>query len=253
MENYKELILKCFKEGEYRQNRTGINTISLFAENLQFNLDPFPLLDLRKISMDVVADELLFFLSGKTNTSFLKKKIWDPWAGKNGELGPIYGKQWRDWDGIDQVQLIIEEIKNNPQSRRLLVSAWNVSDLDKMALPPCHYSFQFFVTSKKKLNILVNMRSADLIVGLPFNIASYALLTYFIGFITNLAPGVITINMGDCHIYENLIDVACVLLDRNQRSQPTLAIQEASLDPLILKYNINGYSPYSAIKCDVAV
>ncbi|MCS6905311.1 MAG: thymidylate synthase [Bacteroidia bacterium] len=234
MENYLALIENILKNGEARKDRTGVGTLSIFGQHLKFNLkEGFPLLTNRKIHFKSIVIELLWFIKGDTNTDFLHQHnvtIWDEWADENGNLGPIYGKQWRAWKAekqtIDQLRWVIEEIKKNPHSRRLLVSAWNVGELGQMKLPPCHHSFQFYV-SKQGLSCLVNQRSCDVFLGLPFNIASYALLTAMVAQVTHLETHELHFFLGDTHLYTNHIEQAHLLLSRKPYPLPTIRLNPA--------------------------
>src|SRR5581483_7542103 len=233
MQPYLDLVRKALYEGEPRPDRTGVGTRSLFGHQMRFDLSAgFPLLTNRKIHTRSIIHELLWFIRGETNIGFLKENgvsIWDEWANESGELGPVYGKQWRSWgaaDGstIDQLAGVIEQIRTNPHSRRLIVSAWNVADVPKMALAPCHVMFQFYVTSGGRLSCQLYQRSADLFLGVPFNIASYAILTHMIAQVTDLAPGEFIHTIGDAHLYENHLEQARELLDREPRPLPTLSL-----------------------------
>ena len=214
---YIKLAKKVLKKGTLKENRTDTKTISLFGERIKIDLSKgFPLLTTKKVWFKGVAHELLWFLSGNTNIKYLKDNkvnIWNDWADENGDLGPVYGKQWRNWNGFDQIKNVIQQLKDDPLSRRHIVNAWNVDDLNKMALPPCHMMFQFNVEEKYKknnkvqiLNCQVYQRSADLFLGVPFNIASYALLTHIIAKLTNMHVGKLTLVFGDVHVYINHVD-----------------------------------------------
>jgi thymidylate synthase len=263
MINYLNLVKKILETGEEKQDRTGVGTISLFGEHIQFNLkEGFPLLTNRKIHFKSIVIELLWFIKGDTNIKYLNENgvtIWDEWADKDGSLGPIYGKQWRAWEGkeksYDQLNAVIEEIKINPHSRRLLVSAWNVGELHKMKLPPCHHSFQFNVSSKG-LSCLVNQRSCDVFLGLPFNIASYALLTAMVAQVTNLQPYQLHFFLGDTHLYKNHIEQAHLLLSR-----APFALPQLKLNPLVKQIDafkfedvqLINYQYHPAIQAPIAV
>jgi len=214
---YIKLAKKVLKKGSLKENRTGIKTISLFGERIKIDLNKgFPLLTTKKVWFKGITHELLWFLSGNTNIKYLKDNkvnIWNEWADENGDLGPVYGKQWRNWNGTDQIKQLIQGLKDDPFSRRHIVNAWNVDELNKMALPPCHMMFQFNVEEKFKkqdkikiLNCQVYQRSADLFLGVPFNIASYALLTHIIAKLTNMHVGKLTMVFGDIHVYINHVD-----------------------------------------------
>lgn len=264
MNSYYILLKNIILYGEYRKDRTGFGTLASFGNKLSFDLvDGFPLLTTKKIHFKSVVMELLWFLRGDTNIKFLNDhgvKIWDHWANTNGDLGPIYGSQWRNWGntGIDQIQTLITNIKKDPCSRRHLVSAWNVSDLDSMALPPCHYSFQCYVDNMNRLSMLVNMRSCDVFIGLPFNIASYALLMHIIAVHCDLEVNWLTFMLGDTHLYLNHIDHANTLLARTRPDLPTLYVsenlKELRFDELQFSdFKLIDYNPHEAIKADVAI
>jgi thymidylate synthase len=232
MQPYLDLVRNVLIDGEPRADRTGVGTRSIFGHQLRFDLAKgFPLLTNRKIHTRSIIHELLWFIRGETNISYLKEhnvRIWDEWADEQGNLGPVYGKQWRAWEGpdgkvIDQLKGVIEQIRNNPQSRRLVVSAWNVGDLPRMALAPCHVMFQFYVSGSGRLSCQLYQRSADLFLGVPFNIASYSLLTHMIAQVTDLQPGDFIHTLGDAHLYENHLDQARELLDREPRA-PAAAV-----------------------------
>ena len=230
MIEYHSLLREILRWGEQRSDRTGTGTLSLFGERMRFDLqDGFPLVTTKKIHVDSVIAELLWFLSGSTNTHDLDCSIWDEWADECGDLGPVYGAQWRSWpdgDGaqVDQIAQVIESIRHNPESRRHIVSAWNVSDLDEMALPPCHVLFQFYVREDRYLDCQLYQRSGDMFLGVPFNIASYALLTSMIAEVTGLEPGEFVHVLGDAHIYENHTDQVATQLDRTPYDLPRLGL-----------------------------
>ncbi|MGH8557553.1 MAG: thymidylate synthase [Methylococcales bacterium] len=233
MINYLRLLEDVLVNGQEKSDRTGTGTLSVFGRQLRFNLtEGFPLITTKKMHVKSIIHELLWFISGKTNIRYLQKNgvsIWDEWANEKGELGPVYGSQWRAWKSvegrlIDQLSSVIEQIKINPHSRRLLVNSWNVGELSSMALPPCHYAFQFSVTANK-LSCLFNMRSVDVFLGLPFNIASYALLTAMVAEQCDLAPLEIIWTGGDVHLYRNHIDQAKIQLDRIPYDLPELIIK----------------------------
>ncbi len=260
---YRQLVRDVLDCGETRKDRTGVGTISLFGTQSRYDLrSGFPLLTTKKVAFGGVVTELLWFLRGSTNCNELGKwsKLWSPWAQENGELGPVYGKQWRDWNGIDQIATVVDSIRNNPNSRRHIVSAWNVSELDQMALPPCHTLFQFYVWGKY-LDCQLYQRSADLAVGVPFNIASYALLTSMIAQVCDLSPRYLVHTIGDAHIYLNHIAAISDQIYRFPREQPTLKLGDLKLawdrskfrdlDPSLIC--IVDYNPQPAIKYDVAV
>jgi thymidylate synthase len=260
---YEDMLKHVLKTGKRKGNRTGTDTISSFADQLRYDLnDGFPLITTKKVPMRLIAGELLWFLTGKTNIQPLLDQnihIWDEWSDKDGELGPVYGKQWRSWernDGttIDQIAQLIREIQINPDSRRMLVSAWNVAELERMALAPCHAFFQFDVTDGR-LSCQVYQRSADLFLGVPFNIASYALLTHMVAQVTGRQVGDLIWIGGDCHIYSNHIEQVEEQLGRDVRPFPRL---ELNPQPTIDDYTIDdiavvGYDPHPAIKAPVAV
>src|SRR5262245_7141582 len=230
MQQYLDLLRHVLDHGVQKGDRTGTGTVSVFGHQLRFDLaSGFPALTTKKLHMKSVVYELLWFLSGNTNVKWLQERgvtIWDEWADANGELGPVYGHQWRSWpahDGstIDQMTNVIEQIRRNPDSRRLIVSAWNVADVDKMKLPPCHTLFQFYV-AKGRLSCQLYQRSADIFLGVPFNIASYALLTMMIAQVCDLAPGDLVHTLGDAHLYLNHLDQAKLQLTREPRPLPTM-------------------------------
>lgn len=264
MQSYLELLRDVLENGTARDDRTGVGTLSVFGRQLRFNLgEGFPLLTTKKINFKAVLGELLWFLSGSTSVKDLHRlgvHIWDPWAREDGELGPVYGKQWRAWetkDGrvIDQLARLVEEIKSNPTSRRLLVSAWNVGELEEMVLPPCHYSFQFYVAGEQ-LSLLFNMRSVDLFIGLPFNIASYALLTHMVAQQCGLRPHELVFSGADVHLYRNHIEAAREQLRRKPYPLPELRILRKP--PSLFDYRpedfeLAGYKAHPHIKVPVAV
>src|SRR5256885_3781139 len=233
MQPYLDLVRRALNEGEPRPDRTGVGTRSLFGHQMRFDLSAgFPLLTNRKIHLRSIVHELLWFIRGESNVRYLHENnvsIWDEWADEHGELGPVYGKQWRAWtapDGrtIDQLKTVIEQIRENPQSRRLIVNAWNVADVPRMALAPCHVMFQFYVSGSGRLSCQLYQRSADLFLGVPFNIASYSLLTHMIAQVTSLQPGDFIHTLGDAHLYENHLEQAHELLNRPSRPLPQLVL-----------------------------
>ena len=264
MKQYLALMQKILVEGTPKSDRTGTGTLSIFGHQMRFNLqDGFPLVTTKKCHLRSIIHELLWFLKGDTNIRYLqdnKVTIWDEWADENGDLGPVYGKQWRAWgaaDGrqIDQITQLIEQIKNDPDSRRMIVSAWNVGELDRMALAPCHAFFQFYV-AQGKLSCQLYQRSCDVFLGLPFNIASYSLLIHMIAQQCNLEVGDFVWTGGDTHLYSNHMDQTKLQLSREPRSLPKLLIKRKP--PTIFDYEfedfeIVDYDPYPAIKAPVAV
>lgn len=264
MKQYQELLQRILDTGVRKEDRTGTGTLSVFAHQMRFNLqEGFPLLTTKKLHTKSIIHELLWFLKGDTNTAYLhdnKVTIWDEWADENGDLGPIYGKQWRAWEAkdgrvIDQIGELIEQIKKTPDSRRLLVSAWNVGDLDKMALPPCHIIFQFYVANNR-LSCQLYQRSADVFLGVPFNIASYALLTHMIAQVCGLGVGEFIHTTGDTHLYLNHIEQARLQLTRTPYQLPTLKLNESITDINDFKYEdiaIENYESHPHIKASVAV
>ena len=265
MQPYLDLVRRALEDGEPRPDRTGVGTRSLFGHQIRFDLaDGFPLLTNRKIHLKSIVHELLWFIKGETNIAYLKDhgvSIWDEWADERGELGPVYGKQWRRWatpDGrvIDQLAQVIDQIKTNPHSRRLIVSAWNVADIPDMALAPCHVMFQFYVSGSGRLSCQLYQRSADLFLGVPFNIASYALLTHMIAQVTGLKAGEFVHTFGDAHLYENHLEQARELLRRDPRPLPTLVLNPDVRDIDAFTFDdvsVKDYDPHPPIKALVAV
>ena len=264
MRQYLNLMQHILEHGTRKNDRTGTGTLSVFGHQLRFDLNAgFPLLTTKKVHLKSIIHELLWFLKGETNTQYLKDNgvtIWDEWADENGNLGPVYGYQWRSWpapDGrhIDQIAKIIEEIRRNPDSRRLLVSAWNVADLDQMALLPCHAFFQFYV-AQGKLSCQLYQRSADMFLGVPFNIASYSLLTLMVAQICKLKPGEFVLTFGDVHLYLNHLGQAREQLSRQPKKLPVMNINPAVKNIFDFKYQdftLEGYEPHPAIKAPIAV
>ncbi|GLH62754.1 thymidylate synthase [Parageobacillus sp. G301] len=264
MRQYLDLLQDILENGVHKEDRTGTGTLSVFGRQLRFNLqEGFPLLTTKKLHIRSIIYELLWFLKGDTNVRYLQENgvtIWDEWADENGDLGPIYGAQWRSWKGadgktVDQISWVIEEIKRNPNSRRLLVSAWNVAELDKMKLPPCHYAFQFYVADGK-LSCMWQQRSVDTFLGLPFNIASYALLTHMIAQQCDLDVGELIFSGGDVHLYKNHLEQAKLQLTREPRPLPKLVIKRkpASIFEYEFEdFEIVDYDPHPHIKAPVAV
>ena len=264
MKQYHDLLKHVLENGVNKQDRTGTGTISVFGYQMRFNLaDGFPLLTTKKMHLRSIIHELLWFLKGDTNVNYLHEnqvKIWDEWADENGNLGPIYGHQWRSWDtpdggSIDQISQVLETIRKNPDSRRMLVSAWNVGEIEKMALPPCHILFQFYVADGK-LSCQLYQRSADIFLGVPFNIASYALLTQMMAQVTGLKPGDFVHTFGDAHLYLNHLDQAKLQLSRKPKPLPKMLINPDVKDIFGFKYEdfaLEGYEPDAHIKAAVAV
>lgn len=264
MQQYLDLLSKVLNEGVQKHDRTGTGTISLFGHQMRFNLqDGFPLLTTKKLHTRSIFIELLWFLKGDTNIQYLKDnkvRIWDEWADEHGNLGPVYGYQWRSWPDykgghIDQISQLIESIKHNPDSRRHLLSAWNVGMIDEMALPPCHILFQFYVANGK-LSCQLYQRSADLFLGVPFNIASYSLLTHMIAQVCGLEVGDFVHTFGDVHIYNNHIDQCKLQLTRDVRPLPKLSLNPAITNIFDFTYEdftISDYDPHPHIKGEVSV
>lgn len=261
---YLELMQRVLNEGDAKTDRTGTGTLSLFGAQMRFDLSQgFPLLTTKKVHIRSIIHELLWFLRGETNIQYLKDNrvsIWDEWADENGELGPVYGKQWRSWqcaDGrvIDQIKQVEQQIRDTPDSRRLIVSAWNVADVHEMALPPCHLLFQFYVANGR-LSCQLYQRSADLFLGVPFNIASYALLTMMMAQTTGLQPGDFVHTLGDVHLYNNHLEQAKQQLVREPRPTPLLLIKtprESILDFTFEDFELINYDPHPHISAPVAV
>ncbi len=264
MQAYLDLLRHILEHGTDKSDRTGTGTRSVFGHQLRFDLsEGFPLLTTKKLHVKSIIHELLWFLQGSTNIGYLKEhgvKIWDEWADANGDLGPVYGKQWRSWEGadgktVDQISEVVDQIRRNPDSRRLIVSAWNVAELPKMALMPCHALFQFYV-SNGKLSCQLYQRSADVFLGVPFNIASYALLTMMIAQVCDLEPGDFVHTFGDVHLYSNHFEQAQLQLTRDPRPLPLMRIDPSVKDIFAFRYehfSLEGYDPHPAIKAPVAV
>lgn len=264
MKQYLDLLNKIMTEGVVKGDRTGTGTKSIFGYQMRFNLsEGFPLLTTKKVHLKSIIHELLWFLAGDTNIKYLndnKVTIWDEWADENGNLGHVYGYQWRSWptpEGgtIDQISQLVEQIKSNPNSRRLIVSAWNVADIDNMALPPCHALFQFYVADGK-LSCQLYQRSADVFLGVPFNIASYALLTMMLAQVTGLEPGEFVHTLGDTHIYLNHFEQVQTQLERTPRKLPRMKINpevKSIFDFRYEDFTLEDYDPYPVIKAPIAV
>ena len=264
MKQYHDLMKHVLETGATKTDRTGTGTISVFGYQMRFDMqEGFPMLTTKKLHLKSILHELLWFLKGETNIKYLKENgvsIWDEWADENGNLGPVYGSQWRSWqaaDGrtIDQITQVVNQIKNNPDSRRMIVSAWNVGEIDKMKLPPCHAFFQFYVADGK-LSCQLYQRSADIFLGVPFNIASYAILTMMIAQVCDLKLGEFVHTLGDAHLYSNHIEQAKLQLTRDFRKLPTLKINPEVKDIFGFKFEdftLEGYDPHPHIKAAVAV
>ena len=264
MKQYLDLLDRILTEGVKKEDRTGTGTISVFGNQMRFNLeDGFPLLTTKKLHLKSIIYELLWFLRGDTNIKYLKDhgvSIWDEWADENGELGPVYGHQWRSWPDenggtIDQIQNVVNQIKNNPDSRRMIVSAWNVAEVERMALPPCHTMFQFYVANGR-LSLQLYQRSADTFLGVPFNIASYALLLQMMAQGTGLKAGDFIHTTGDTHLYLNHLEQAKLQLTRSPRPLPRMIINPDVKDIFDFKYEdfqLEGYDPWPHIKAAVSV
>jgi len=264
MKQYHDLMRHVLEHGTKKEDRTGTGTLSVFGHQARYNLEEgFPLVTTKKLHLKSIIHELLWFLQGDTNIKYLKENgvsIWDEWADEEGNLGPVYGSQWRSWHGangetIDQITTVVNQIKKNPDSRRLIVSAWNVAEIEKMALPPCHAFFQFYVADGK-LSCQLYQRSADIFLGVPFNIASYALLTMMMAQVCGLRPGDFVHTMGDAHLYLNHIDQAKTQLSRDFRPLPQMKINPDVKDIFDFKFSdfeLVGYDPHPHIKAPVAV
>ncbi len=264
MKQYLDLMKRVRETGVQKGDRTGTGTLSVFGHQMRFDLrEGFPVVTTKKLHLKSIIHELLWFIRGETNTKSLNDNgvsIWDEWEDENGELGPIYGYQWRSWpapDGrhIDQLGQVIDQIKSNPDSRRLIVSAWNVSDLEKMALPPCHALFQFYVANGE-LSCQLYQRSADIFLGVPFNIASYALLTTMVAQVTGLQPRDFVHTLGDAHLYSNHLQQADLQLSREPKPLPSMKVNPdvKSIDNFVFEdFTLEGYEPHPAIKAPIAV
>jgi thymidylate synthase len=268
MRQYHDLMERILADGAEKRDRTGTGTLSVFGHQMRFDLaEGFPLTTTKKLHLKSIVYELLWFLAGDTNVKYLNEHgvtIWDEWADERGDLGPVYGHQWRSWpksepkpDGgtIDQIANVIEMIRRNPDSRRLIVTAWNPADVDKMALPPCHCLFQFYVANGR-LSCQLYQRSADVFLGVPFNIASYALLTMMVAQVTGYKPGEFVHTLGDAHLYFNHLEQARLQLSRTPRALPRMALNPAVTDIFAFRYEdfaLTGYDPHPHIKAQVAV
>jgi thymidylate synthase len=264
MKQYLDLMQHVLDKGTQKHDRTGTGTISVFGYQMRFNLEEgFPVVTTKKLHLRSIIHELIWFLKGETNIKYLKENgvsIWDEWADENGELGPVYGYQWRSWptpggEHIDQISQVIHQLKNNPDSRRIIVSAWNVADIEKMALPPCHSFFQFYV-AEGKLSCQLYQRSADIFLGVPFNIASYALLTLMMAQVCDLKPGDFVHTLGDAHLYNNHIEQAKLQLSREPKALPQLKINPEVKEIFDFKFedfSLENYEPHPHIKAPVAV
>ena len=264
MKQYHDLLEHILQNGVKKEDRTGTGTISVFGYQMRFDLNEgFPCITTKKLHLRSIIHELLWFLKGETNIQYLKENnvsIWDEWADEKGNLGPVYGSQWRSWptaDGrhIDQIKQVIDQLKNNPDSRRIIVSAWNVGEIEKMALPPCHAFFQFYVADGK-LSCQLYQRSADTFLGVPFNIASYALLTMMLAQVCDLKPGDFVHTLGDAHLYSNHLEQTKLQLTRDFRSLPQMKINPDVKDLFDFKFEdfeLVNYDPHPHIKAEVAV
>jgi thymidylate synthase len=264
MRQYHELMERILADGVEKHDRTGTGTLSVFGHQTRFDLaDGFPLVTTKKLHVKSIVHELLWFLAGDTNIKYLNQhgvRIWDEWADQDGELGPVYGRQWRSWPSpgggtIDQIANVVTAIRRNPDSRRLIVTAWNPAEVDQMALPPCHCLFQFYV-AQGRLSCQLYQRSADVFLGVPFNIASYALLTMMMAQVTGLKPGEFVHTLGDAHLYLNHIEQARLQLARLPRPLPRLVLNTAVEDLLAFRYEdfaLEGYDPHPHIQAKVAV
>lgn len=264
MKQYLDLLQRILDEGAYKGDRTGTGTYSIFGHQMRFDLsEGFPVLTTKKLHLRSIIYELLWFLKGDSNIKYLKDNgvsIWDEWADENGDLGPVYGKQWRAWetaDGtvIDQIQQVIDQIQKNPDSRRLIVSAWNVADVDKMKLPPCHVLFQFYVNNGE-ISCQLYQRSADVFLGVPFNIASYSLLLLMVAQVCNLKPKHFVHTFGDAHLYSNHIEQAKLQLTRTPKTLPVMLLNPEVKSIFDFKYedfSLQNYNPDAHIKAEVAV
>ncbi len=269
MKQYLDLLRHVLESGAPKADRTGTGTLSIFGHQMRFDLaEGFPLLTTKKLHLKSIIHELLWFLAGDTNVAYLNEhgvRIWDEWADEQGDLGPIYGRQWRSWpapgttgrggEDIDQIARVVAEIRDNPDSRRLVVSAWNVADLDRMALPPCHVLFQFYVADGR-LSCQLYQRSADVFLGVPFNIASYALLTMMVAQVTDLQPGELVHTFGDAHLYRNHVEQSELQLQRKPRALPSMRLNPEVRSIFDFRYGdfeLAGYRPHPHIPAPIAV
>jgi len=264
MDAYQNLLRRILDEGVAKEDRTGTGTLSVFGHQMRFDLaQGFPLVTTKRLHLRSIIHELLWFLAGDTNVAYLRENgvtIWDEWADETGDLGPVYGRQWRSWQKpgggtVDQIRWVLDEIARNPDSRRLVVSAWNPADLDKMALAPCHCLFQFYV-AEGRLSCQLYQRSADAFLGVPFNIASYALLTHMVAQVSGLAPGDFVHSFGDVHLYRNHLAQTRTLLERAPRALPQLRLNPTVRDLFAFRFEdiaVEGYDPHPAISAPVAV
>ncbi len=264
MKQYHQLMTDILDHGVQKEDRTGTGTLSIFGYQMRYDLGQgFPLVTTKKVHLKSIIHELLWFLSGDTNIKYLKENgvnIWNEWANQEGNLGPVYGHQWRSWqksDGqtVDQINQVLDQIKHHPDSRRIIVSAWNVGDIERMALPPCHAFFQFYVAGGS-LSCQLYQRSADVFLGVPFNIASYALLTMMVAHVCDLKPGTFVHTLGDAHLYTNHLEQARLQLSREFRPLPTMRLNPDVRDLFAFRYSdfsLAGYEPHPGIKAEIAV
>ncbi len=264
MKQYHQLMTDILDHGVQKEDRTGTGTLSIFGYQMRYDLGQgFPLVTTKKVHLKSIIHELLWFLSGDTNIKYLKENgvtIWNEWANQEGNLGPVYGHQWRSWqksDGqtVDQISQVLDQIKHHPDSRRIIVSAWNVGDIERMALPPCHAFFQFYVAGGS-LSCQLYQRSADVFLGVPFNIASYALLTMMVAHVCDLKPGTFVHTLGDAHLYTNHLEQARLQLSREFRPLPTMRLNPDVRDLFAFRYSdfsLAGYEPHPGIKAEIAV
>lgn len=260
MKEYHNLLKYILHQGQERDDRTGIGTISIFGYQFRLNVNNgFPIITTKKIHIKSIIYELLWFLTGSTNIKYLTDRgvhIWDEWADKNGNVGPIYGKQWNNWNGINQISTVIDEIKINPNSRRLIISSWNVSELKNMSLPPCHIILQFYICNNNKLSLQIYQRSSDVFLGLPFNISSYSLLLIMIAQVTNLKIGELIYTLGDAHIYKNHLQQVKLQLSRDPKKLPTIILnskKKCIFNFEFEDFTIKNYNPHPKITAPVAI